>query len=80
MPIDFKRNLAGFRDVVSVEEAQSLLDWLRRKPRAKVDLAHCSHLHTASLQMWMAARPGVSGWPENSDLRAWLESALHPRE
>jgi hypothetical protein len=80
MPIDFKRNLAVFRDLASVEEAESLLDWLRRKPGAKVDLALCSHLHTASLQVLREGRPGGPGWPEHSELRAWPESALHPRE
>jgi hypothetical protein len=76
MPIEFKRSSAVFRDVVSVEEAEGLLEWLQRKPVAKVNLASCSHLHTANLQVLMTARPGVSAWPENSDLRAWLETAL----
>ncbi len=77
MPIEFKRSSAVFRDVVSVEEAEGLLEWLQRKPTAKVNLASCSHLHTANLQVLMTAGPAVSSWPENSDLRAWLEAALN---
>ena len=77
MPIEFKRSSAVFRDVISVEEAEGLLEWLQKKPSAKVDLASCSHLHTANLQVLMTARPGISHWPENSELRAWLETALN---
>jgi hypothetical protein len=77
MPIEFKRSTAVFCDVVSVEEAEGLLEWLQRKPAAKVNLASCSHLHTANLQVLMTASRSVSAWPENSDLRAWLEAALN---
>jgi hypothetical protein len=77
MPIEFKRNRAVFHDVVGVEEAETLLEWLQKKPSAKVDLAPCTHLHTANLQVLMASGRGVSGWPRDSDLRAWLEPALN---
>ena len=76
MPIEFKRGKAMLQNVVGVEEAEALLEWLQKKPSAKVDLAACRHLHTAILQVLMAARPGVSGWPRDPDLRAWLESSL----
>lgn len=78
MPIEFKKNRAIFKDVVCVEEAEGLLEWLQKKPSAKVDLASCSHIHTANLQVLMTARPGISSWPENPELRAWLEPALKP--
>jgi hypothetical protein len=78
MPIEFKRNRAVFQDVVRVEEAEGLLEWLQKKPSAKVDLAALSHLHTANLQVLMAAKAGISNWPEDSELRAWLETALKP--
>ena len=79
MPIQFKRNRAVFHDVVGVEEAEGLLEWLQSKPTAKVDMASCRHLHTADLQVLMASMPAVSAWPENPELRAWLEPALKPR-
>jgi hypothetical protein len=62
-----------------VEEAEGLLEWLQSKPAAKIDLAPCRHLHTANLQVLMASSPAVSAWPENPELRAWLEAALKPR-
>ena len=46
------------------------------KPSAKVDLSACCHLHTANLQVLMAAKPAISNWPEDEKLRAWLEAAL----
>jgi len=76
MPIEFKKNCAFFRGVVRVEEAEGLLEWLQTKPAAKVNLSACDHLHAANLQVLMAAKAGVSHWPANAELRAWLEPAL----
>ena len=78
MPIEFKRNRAVFQDEVGVEEAEGLLEWLQKKPTAKTDLGALSHLHTANLQVLMTARAEVSKWPEDTELRAWLEPALMP--
>jgi hypothetical protein len=78
MPIEFKRNSVVFRDIVRVEEAEALLEALQKKPAIKVDLAACTHLHTANLQVLMAAKPNIASWPENPELRAWLETALKP--
>jgi hypothetical protein len=76
MPIEYKKNRAVFRDDVTVEEAEGLLEWLQTRPTAKADLSACCHMHTASLQVLMAAKTGVSSWPKNTDLRAWLEPAM----
>jgi hypothetical protein len=78
MPIEFKRNRVVFRDVVRVEEAEALLEALQKKPATKVDLAGCTHLHTANLQVLMVAKPCIDGWPDDSELRAWVKSALEP--
>ena len=76
MPIEFKKNRALFRDEVSVEEAEGLLEWLQKRPTAKVDLSACSHMHTADLQVLMTAKAHISGWPKNAELCAWLEPVL----
>lgn len=76
MPIEYKKNLAVFRDVVSVEEAEGLLEWLQNKPAAKIHLAACTHLHPANLQVLMAVKARIIAWPDDADLRAWLETAL----
>jgi len=79
MPIEFKRNRVVFRDVVGVEEAETLLEALQKKPTTKVDLAACTHLHTANLQVLMVARPSIENWPQDLELRMWLEAALLPK-
>lgn len=78
MPIEFKKSRAVFRDVVSVEEAEALLEVLQKEPTTKVDLAACTHLHTANLQVLMVANPRIDKWPQDQELRAWLESVLLP--
>ena len=78
MPIEFKRNRVIFRDVVGVEEAEALLEALQKKPTTKVDLAACTHLHTANLQVLVVAKSSIASWPEDSELRAWVKSALEP--
>ncbi len=79
MAIEFRKNLAVFRDVVSVDEAESLLEWLQKRPAAKVDLSACAHLHPANLQVLMAAQAGVTAWPRDSGFAQWLKSALPGR-
>jgi hypothetical protein len=76
MPIEFKGSRAVFREMVSVEEAEGLLEWLQKNPTAKLDLSTCDHLHPANLQVLMAANAVIARWPKNSDLRAWLQTAL----
>ena len=79
MAIEFRKSLAVFRDVVSVEEAEGLLEWLQKKPSAKVDLASCVHLHPANLQVLMAAGATVTAWPQEAALAGWIKSALAGR-
>lgn len=79
MAIEYKKNLALFSEVVSVEEAEGLLEWLQKKPAARVDLSACTHLHPANLQVLMVAKPAISAWPKDTGLATWLESALSVR-
>ncbi len=76
MAIEFRKNLALFRDVVSVEEAEPLLEWLQKKPAGRVDLADCTHLHAANLQVLMAACASVKAWPKDPFFADWLRAAL----
>ena len=78
MAIEFKKNRVIFRDVARVEEAEALLEALQKNPSAKVDLSACTHLHTANLQVLMVARPSIDSWPQNPELRTWLEAVLKP--
>jgi len=76
MPIEYKNDEAVFREIVSVEEAEGLLQWLQDKVAAKVDLGDCIHLHPANLQVLMAVKSRVAVWPYDTNLRAWLEPVL----
>lgn len=76
MSIEYKKNQALFRDMASVDEAEGLLEWLQNKPAARVDLGACTHLHPANLQVLMAAGSRIAVWPNDVNLRAWLETAL----
>lgn len=76
MPIDYRKNRAVFLDMVSVDEAEALLAWLQDKPQARADLAGCTHLHPANLQVLMAAGCRVAAWPADATLRSWLETVL----
>ena len=78
MPIEFKRNRVILRELVRVEVAEPLLEALQNKPATKVDLAACTHLHAAVLQVLMAARPFIDKWPQDPELRTWLETVLIP--
>ena len=79
MAIVYKKNVAVFTDVVSVDDAEALLEWLQKKSAARVDLSACTHLHPANLQVLMAAEPAISAWPTDTGLAAWLTSVLSSR-
>lgn len=76
MTITFEESIATFQDHVGVEEAESLLEWLLKTPKALVNLDSCQHLHSANLQVLMATKPEIISWPKDNDLRGWLQSAL----
>jgi hypothetical protein len=76
MPIEYKKNKASFLEVVGVEEAESLLEWLLEKPSAKVDFFACTHVHPANLQVLMAGKTKIAAWPEDKNLAALLKTLL----
>lgn len=79
MAMELRKNLVVFRDVVSVDDAERLLEWLQKKPSARVDFAGCTHLHPANLQVLMAAVVQVHAWPTDAAFAGWLKSALELR-
>jgi hypothetical protein len=76
MGIKYDKNTARFIDFVSVEDAESLLEWLQTQPKRRVDLSRCQHVHAAPLQVLMALHPHVSAWPKDESLAGWLQRAL----
>jgi hypothetical protein len=76
MPIEYKKNHVHIVEVATVEEAEPLLAWLQERKSPKVHLELCTHLHPANLQVLMASKVKVASWPEDQNLRAWLQGAL----
>ncbi|WP_426191023.1 hypothetical protein [Massilia sp. DWR3-1-1] len=78
MPIIYTDELARFDGIASVEEAELLLEWVQTHPHGAADLAACTHLHAADLQVLMAGAVRIAAWPTDDTLRSWLGCALTP--
>ncbi|MBK5941538.1 hypothetical protein [Halochromatium roseum] len=76
MGMDFHDETVVINDILGVEEAETLLEWLLEHPQAQVDLSNCNHLHAANLQVLMALRPRIQAWPDDPELTDWLKAAL----
>ena len=79
MAIKYKGNTAVLKDVVSVEEAEGLLEWIHNTPKARIDMSKLVHIHTACLQVLMASNIKISSWPKDELLKILLEQALKNR-
>jgi hypothetical protein len=78
MPIDVSDGVLILRDTVTVDDAESLREQLAAAPALGLDLGACSHLHTAALQVLMAAARPVRAWPADPVCARWMRSALLP--
>lgn len=76
MPIVYKKQRAVLKDTVDLEVAEDLFAWLQKNPKGSIDLANCTHLHTAVLQVLVALRPTIAIWPKDEALRAWVQPVL----
>jgi hypothetical protein len=76
MAMEFRKKMAVLSGAVGVDDAEKLLEWLQTKPAAQVDLAACTHIHPANLQVLMAAGVPVSAWPQEAALADWLRPVL----
>jgi hypothetical protein len=78
MPIQFPTDggaCAVFAGRCVPEEADGLLEWLRRTPYAEADLASCTDLHTALAQLLIAGRVRLAAPPDDGVLEACLHAA-----
>ncbi|MBP2315638.1 hypothetical protein [Azospirillum soli] len=76
MPIRFEDDMAVFEGACAVDEAMELAGWLEGRERVRVDLGRCTALHTALLQLLMAARAAVVVEPEDAFLKTWVAPRL----
>ncbi|SEI63935.1 hypothetical protein SAMN05421831_10645 [Allopseudospirillum japonicum] len=59
MAIRYTPECVYIEALASVEDAETLLDWLLQHPQAKLDISACQHLHAAVLQVILAAQTPV---------------------
>jgi hypothetical protein len=76
MPIRFDGATARFDGACSVEEALPLSEWLMATGDARLDLGACTDLHTAVLQVLMAAKRPVTVPPDDAFLARWISPSL----
>lgn len=76
MTVVYRKNIAVFGGIVGGEEAETLLEWIHRHPKGKIDFSACTHLHPANLQVLMAAQRSNYVRPCDDGLAAWIDSAL----
>jgi len=79
MPIQYREDQAVFEGRCEPEEADALLEWLRRTPEPKADLGACVDLHTALAQLLLVAAVRVATPPPDRFLAACLGAAALPR-
>lgn len=56
----------------TVEDAEPLLQMLQQRPAAEIDWTRCKHLHTAVLQVIIAARPALVGPCADPWVQQWV--------
>jgi hypothetical protein len=82
VPLKFGSRTAVLTGTVTIEESESLAAWLRGrgtvKTPARVHLGACTQLHTAALQVLLAARIQISVPPSDPFLREWIAPLLNP--
>jgi hypothetical protein len=59
-----------------VEDAEPLLQLLQATPDAKCDWTKCTHLHSAVVQVLLAARPAFIGPCADPWIERWLAASL----
>jgi hypothetical protein len=72
MALRFSKQVAYLEDACDSDEAEPLLEWLLEHPSGKVNLKTCRGLHSAVLQVLLAAHPVVTVKPEDQAIACWL--------
>lgn len=80
MSLQLHDDVAVLAGAVTVEEVEPLVEWLRGSPGGAVDLAGCTHLHTAALQALVLFRPGLAAPPTEPFLADHILPYLTPAE
>ncbi|WP_028294628.1 hypothetical protein [Oceanobacter kriegii] len=76
MTMRLLKRRAVLSDTLAIEDADELLAWFKDKDRTELDMSALEHIHSAPLQVLMAAQPKVIAWPERLGLSQWLQTCL----
>ncbi len=76
MGVEIKKSKAYFINTVTVEEAEDVFNWFLKQKKPKVDLSKCKHLHSAVLQLFLIFKPEIIKFPEDEELKVWLETTF----
>lgn len=76
MAIQYGKTVVKFIDMVSVEDTETLWQWMQQHPGGKINLAKCQHLHTSILQLLVLAKPTISAWPQDVVFKNVLQMCL----
>ncbi len=78
MSLKLRDRVATLSGVLTVDEVEPLVAWLRATTGASVNLRDCTHLHTGALQALLCFRPKLSSAPRDLFLAGhvlpWLTS------
>jgi hypothetical protein len=72
LPLDLDEHRAVLTGVVTVNDIEPLVAWLRTTGEPAVDLRDCNHLHTGVIQALLLFQPKVSAAPTDGFLAAWV--------
>jgi hypothetical protein len=77
LPLELHDENATLIGVVTVDEVEQLVGWLRSSQRPRVSLSRCNHLHTGALQALLLFRPKISAAPKDAFLAAQVLPLLN---
>ncbi len=69
---DVIENVIEIEESCSVEDAETLLQLVLEHDDALIDASRCTHIHTAAMQVLLAANPKFRDLPEEEFLRQFL--------
>jgi hypothetical protein len=69
--------LATVSDVLTVDDVEPFVSWLRAHPAGQVDLGDCGHVHTGALQALLLFRPALAVPPGDGFLKAHILPLLN---
>lgn len=68
MPVESNDQILILTGVCTVEEAEAVLEWIIEHPGGELDLTQAEHIHTAILQVLLAAAKSRVRPPQDSFL------------